>query len=419
MKRVFTHYLLTFSIFIVQFYTAQSQSWQTVLSVSKPIQEIAIDDSGYVFVGTGGDGIYKSTDNGTTWTAINNGITNNTLARSMQCIFRTQNGSLLAGTGVDFYRSSDGGNNWSMVTGGLPTNTVGSLTQNINGYIFAGTAGVGVYRSENDGLNWQPYNIGISNQEITSLVTNSAGYVFAATLSGSVFYSTDNGNNWLSPTTFPGSTIFTHSLAVDPDDRIFLGTTYFTYPGGVYGSTDSGSTWTNLGLFNVNHIFSVATNQDGHIFAGSNDSGVYISTDHGLSWNKLNPFTLFVTSLAVAPTNYLFVGSSGGDVVRTDLSITSTDEELQSTPTNVYLGQNYPNPYNPITSIHYYLSKRAVVKLEVYNLFGQKIATLVEEEKGPGEYAIEFNGSFFSSGVYFYRMQAGSFVETKKMLMIK
>jgi hypothetical protein len=88
-------------------------------------------------------------------------------------------------------------------------------------------------------------------------------------------------------------------------------------------------------------------------------------------------------------------------------------------PNTFHSHQNYPNPFNPSTSIQYAISSRQFVSLKVYDVLGNEIATLVNEEKQAGSYEVEFDGAGLPSGIYFYRLQAGSFIETKKMILIK
>jgi hypothetical protein len=88
-------------------------------------------------------------------------------------------------------------------------------------------------------------------------------------------------------------------------------------------------------------------------------------------------------------------------------------------PKQFALEQNYPNPFNPSTTIRYQLPVASEVKLEVYDVLGKKIATLVNERQSAGSYQVVWNASGLSSGTYFYRLQAGTFVETKKMIMVK
>ena len=90
-----------------------------------------------------------------------------------------------------------------------------------------------------------------------------------------------------------------------------------------------------------------------------------------------------------------------------------------SFPEQFKLMQNYPNPFNPTTIINWQLPVKSHVKLHVYNILGSEIAILINEEKPPGLYKSEFNASLFPSGVYFYKLQAGNFIATKKMLFLK
>jgi hypothetical protein len=88
-------------------------------------------------------------------------------------------------------------------------------------------------------------------------------------------------------------------------------------------------------------------------------------------------------------------------------------------PNNFYLFQNYPNPFNPITKIKYSTPKSGLVSLKVYDILGNEIAILVNEEKLSGIYEVQFNASNLSSGIYFYQLQAGDFISTKKLVLLK
>ncbi len=95
------------------------------------------------------------------------------------------------------------------------------------------------------------------------------------------------------------------------------------------------------------------------------------------------------------------------------------DKGSLTIPEEFYLSQNYPNPFNPTTTIRYSIPQNSKVTLKVYDILGREVATLVNEAKQPGNYEVAFNGSGLASGIYFYRLQAGNFSATKKLILMK
>ncbi len=95
------------------------------------------------------------------------------------------------------------------------------------------------------------------------------------------------------------------------------------------------------------------------------------------------------------------------------------DDIVYTIPLEYSLQQNYPNPFNPTSTIVYGIPNNGIVTLRVYNLLGEVMATLVNEEKAAGTYDVEFNAAGLPSGIYFYKLQAGNFVESKKMILLK
>ena len=132
---------------------------------------------------------------------------------------------------------------------------------------------------------------------------------------------------------------------------------------------------------------------------------------------------------SISPKDYSFVdfNPSGGTKIiyrlkQIDLNGSfeySNEVEVELTPSEFALYQNYPNPFNPITNIKFDIPKTAKINLIVYNLLGEKIATLLDEDKEAGFYDVKFDASSFSSGIYIYKLTAGDFIQTKKMTFIK
>jgi subtilisin-like proprotein convertase family protein len=130
--------------------------------------------------------------------------------------------------------------------------------------------------------------------------------------------------------------------------------------------------------------------------------------------NPHGTWRLKVTDLFNGSTGYLY----GWGININNISGIK-GESTTEIPNHYQLDQNYPNPFNPTTTISYQLPISSIVTLKMYDILGREIATLVNEKKDAGKYVIDFNGSYLPSGVYVYRIQAGSFVETKKMMLLK
>lgn len=131
---------------------------------------------------------------------------------------------------------------------------------------------------------------------------------------------------------------------------------------------------------------------------------------------------LLPDSLIVMIASGLLGGQVGTELTVDDIGFIygSTDvTNNEIIPENFNLSQNYPNPFNPSTTIKYAIPTSEVATLKVYDMLGSEVATLVNEEKPTGSYEVEFNASNLTSGIYFYKLQSGSFVETKKMLLLK
>ncbi|RJQ59206.1 MAG: T9SS C-terminal target domain-containing protein [Stygiobacter sp.] len=199
-------------------------------------------------------------------------------------------------------------------------------------------------------------------------------------------------------------------------------------------STDNGINWTQMAQTNNNsfkntHVYSLAINGGGQIFAGTVNDGIFRSTDNGNEWVQINSGLTdnYVTSLAINSAGFVFAGTNKGGVFRSTDKTTSVKGRNEKTLTNFSLHQNYPNPFNPTTTIKYFIpaveTRRGEslqnVLLKVYDTLGDEVTTLVDAVKAPGNYEVKFDGSNLSSGVYFYRLQAGQFNETKKFVLLK
>ena len=176
--------------------------------------------------------------------------------------------------------------------------------------------------------------------------------------------------------------------------------------------------WTYAGL--NNYSVAALTVNGADLYAKTDDAELFVSTNYGTTWTKFDSGSVSenIISLAANQSN-LYAGSSMGVIYRSVSGITDVQQINHNLPELFSLYQNYPNPFNPATRIRYEIPKASFVSLKIYDLLGREVATLVNEEKQSGSYEVEFDGSNLSSGIYFYRMQAGSYINTKKFVLLK
>jgi ligand-binding sensor domain-containing protein len=290
--------------------------------------------------------------------------------------------------------------------------------------LFAGTVDKGVFLSTNNGTSWTAVNSGLTIPYVLSLAvsgTNLFAGIGRASISGEVlggvFLSTNNGSSWTEADSGLMKPYEVLCLAVSCTN-LFAGT---EGGDGVFLSTNNGTSWSavNSGLTRISVVsFAVSGT---NLFAGT-DGGVFLSTNNGTSWSTVDSglTNTNVLSLAVNGTN-LFVGTWGNGVWVRPLSemVTAVENNHNNIPNHFELKQNYPNPFNPSTTLSFVIGHSSFVDLKVYDVLGREVATLVNEEKPAGNYQVKFNAANLPSGIYIYKLQAGSLTETKKMILLK
>jgi len=393
-----------------------SAQWvQTNCPYGETINSLAYSGT-ELFAGTAGGGVFISQNNGESWTAVNNGLTNlyvEALIASGTNIF--------AGTwGSGVFLSTNSGSSWTAVNNGLAS------SKYIHCFVFSGTklfagthyfsSGGGIYFSTNNGTNWT-YS-GLTAHSVKTLAVPGSN-LFAGTDSypfgtGGAWISTDNGTNWSAA----GLTNQYVWSITSSGSYLFAGTN-----GAVYSSINNGTNWTvaaNTGLNGQEIKLAVS---GAYLFAGTNN-GIYLSTNNGASWlsknqgftNNPNGPNVWVTLFA---NNYIFAGTNISVWRRSFADIVGIKQISGLMPSSYSLSQNYPNPFNPSTNLEFGISKLGFVSLKIYDLLGKEVVTLVNEKLNPGKYSVEFDGSSLTSGVYFYRLTTDGFSDTKRMMLLK
>jgi len=306
-SRKFVLPLIFFFLFANTVTLAQNFWQQTSGPVGGDVRAVLVKSSGEVFVGHDESGIYRSTDNGANWTAVNTGLTNGTV----NALANNAAGDLFAGTFGGIFLSTDNGATWTAANTNLTNTRVRALAIKTTGEIFAGTEGGGVFRSTDNAKTWVAVNSGLTNAFIQALaINNNTGDIFAGTTTG-FFLSSNNGGVWrafnpgLSP---PVPSI--RSLAINSLGNVFAGTN-----NGVYWLLSTTATWTpiNTGLTNF-FIPAVYAHANGNIFAGTEGSGVFRSVDNGNNWvsASVGLGVMTVQAFAGNSSGTVFAGTTGG-----------------------------------------------------------------------------------------------------------
>ena len=171
----------------------------------------------------------------------------------------------------------------------------------------------------------------------------------------------------------------------------------------------NGQLWLNIDLMSDNQGTLVQKGPDSWTdLVTLNFTSSGISPNSAVSWNIESSYFFVYDQDNITEWN---IGNFGS------LTLAGEGKGLNSTTYN--LSQNYPNPFNPTTMIQYNVPARSTVNLTVYNVIGEAVRVLVDGEKEAGTYSVNFRAQDLPSGVYLYRLQAGSFVQTRKMMLVK
>ncbi|MCL5029783.1 MAG: T9SS type A sorting domain-containing protein [Bacteroidetes bacterium] len=154
---------------------------------------------------------------------------------------------------------------------------------------------------------------------------------------------------------------------------------------------------------------------------------ILVSTDYGNTFNVYKTLDSTIVGIYKKPSSDLLYAATKYDIYEISSSsiksikhlVTSIDDKGNTVPNEFVLFQNYPNPFNPSTTISYQLSAVSKVSLKVYDVLGREVATLVNEVQSPGEYVKTLHATSLPSGIYLYKLTAGNFVSTKKMIILK
>jgi photosystem II stability/assembly factor-like uncharacterized protein len=354
--------------------TDGGQSWETQYSQSfARFQSMAFADTGTTAwaCGIGGTAVH-TTNGGQTWAYYTMPVTVNL----HKIFFNDLLHGWAGGDGV-LLRTTDGGGTWSVYHDSAGYEYWGlSFVDNDRGWAVGGdqNSELGIILKTTDGgVSWKnQFADQVAILQDVFFLDSFNGWVTGDTL----LSTSDGGLNW-TPSPRPTFQDFHKIRFIDKNNGWIVGE-----GGSIYSSSDGGLTWKGLNTPTTGWLRDMAISNDGKSGFVVGDVGVVLKLSGGLI-NTIKP---------------------EGQVV---------------TPNRLILEQNYPNPFNPSSTIRYSLPNRSHVTLDVFNTLGQQVAELVNGDVSPGNHEVKFDGSNFASGVYFYRLTAGNYVSTKKLILLR
>jgi hypothetical protein len=426
-------------------------SGQTVTGTGT-FPSISVVDQNIVWVagGVNTPSIWRSTNAGANFTsAVGTGIT-----LDVFCVWGVSattayvgDGGVAGGQGgnAKVYRTTDGGVTWTTML------STGGNAGFINGMVFSKTnpqvgmiqsdppAGTGtnywIQLTTNGGTNWNsitcPGVTGAASAQNSIVVIDALFYGFGLNAGTSrVRYTSDGGSAWVTQSTVITGA-FMSGFAFSTDKQRGIAISSASLPN--IAKTTNANTWTTQNLGTGFSGYGTVKWIEGtnviYISAATATGGSHFkrSTDGGLTWTAMttSPSAAYAIShmefyKASNGTIYGFAAAGDGSILKlVDNILTGGVNNNGNVPTEYKLEQNYPNPFNPTTTINYSIPKGSEVKIVVYDMLGHEINTIVNEFKTTGNYSVVFDASNLASGIYYYKISAGDFKDTKKMILVK
>ena len=393
-------------------------------------------DSNILYAGR--DRIYKSTNSGTNWTVTNgNLVLDGNFAFAMEISYQNSE-KIFAATAPStsirghIFRTINGGTNFTDITGSLPDRFPADLAvdPNNDNIVYLTLYGFGtphVFKSTNSGDSWTNISDNLPDIPTPSVIVdpNNSNHIYVGTDIG-VFVSTTGGGSWLDFNDGLPDAVQAMDLNITMVNDVLR---VMTHGNGAYErkllssvipvELKSLTAAVINGIVNLQWTTATETNNQGFeiLRTAQNDNQwqlIGFVSGHGTT-TETNDYS-FVDG-NVQPGSYSYrlkqIDFDG------TFEYSPVVEVVILSPVDFELSQNYPNPFNPITNIDFRIAKSGFVSLKIYDMLGNKISTLVSKEMNAGEYEIEFDGSNLPSGTYFYRLEAGNYTGTKKMVLLK
>jgi len=374
----------------------------------------------------------KTTNGGLNWFIIGTGVTNQylTVIQFFDANTGYVSGNWTGSIQNNFWKTTNGGVNWTLI-GTLSPGRMQFINLNLGWSII----NEGMAKTTNGGVQWSFYSFDpiCPNCSMNDVFFHDpdTGYTAGDYWNSSqnmgyvhIFKTINGGSSWNLKFVYqsnanPYAPQLGHFFFPKTQRQIGYALGSYEIYAGLYKTTNSGENWFFKKQFQYAASFQWFTSIDtgwvtstqGRIMFTSDGGSNFIAYPTGTTSDLNRIFFINDTTGWVAGNNGVILARNAGL-----LGIQLINNEL---PQSFSLSQNYPNPFNPVTRIKFNLPVSSDVKLVIYDVLGREIETLLNENKKPGSYEVNWDGSRYASGVYFYKLITDEFVETKKMVLVK
>lgn len=317
------------------------------------------------------------------------------------------------GSGGIILNSTDNGLTW--IKNYLTANSLSDIIF-INSNIGFAAGGSGyqpvLFKTTNGGVSWDLHSVLNEGSSIECIKFSSSNIAWLIT-TYKIWKSDDGGETW--------DTVY-NAMTTDLD--VSGDTVWFAKGNKVLRTLDAGKTWQEFKIFDYGQS-SGGSNRIKFVnsvtgFVTYNDGRVFKTTDAGNTWQDINApraGSLFAHTFINEKKGWIF--GWPGVIIKYDVNSVGIEETYELNQPDYFLSVNYPNPFNPETKIIYSVPFRTAVSIKVFDVTGREIRILVSEVQEAGEHKITFDGTGLPSGVYFYRIIAGNYIKTNKMVLLK
>jgi len=429
---------LTILLITLSSFTFSQNFWERIPSPTDNfLRTLHFADSLRGWVGGDSGSIFYTSDGGLNWIQQQT----NTVNKIMRLFFLDDNRAWALAWddeimhdnlfyGTEILKTTDGGLNWSVEQFRQEDIFLRGIyfLDSLKG--FAGGVPGTFLQTFDGGITWEPANIDsgtFSHFPVIDFKFYDQLYGFACggrfDIAGVIWRTTNGGGNWtpINPQYAPADQVYDihffdslHVMGVGGDPDL--------YGVGIIHSSDAGISWNyfEIGIFGQAHAVSFRTENEGWAVVPTSEN--FVATyDYGINWtNYFTPDSSRLYDIVFTDSLTGYAVGEEGVIVKYKYQYPDfVNEDESDLVKDFILYQNFPNPFNPSTTIGYYMLEPGQVSVKIYDLLGTHITTLVEDYKSSGNHSVIWNTNNAPSGVYYFQLNVNGRLATKKMVLLK